>query len=286
MTSRPEQDVEPPPQPSPSKEEVDRERNEVLEQLEAWLETPLLILGFAWLILLVVELIWGLNSFLQALVTAIWIVFVIDFVVRFVLAPQKLAYVKRNWLTAISLVVPALRVLRFARVLRLARATRGLRLVRIVSSLNRGMRALRASMGRRGFGYVLALTVAVTLVGAAGMQAFEGQGPDGDALDNYGEALWWTAMLMTTIGSEYWPVTGEGRLLAFLLALYGLAVFGYLTATLATYFIGQEAGNQEADIASERSIRALHAEVAALHAELERLAPLDTKNAPLKEREE
>lgn len=34
--------------------------------------------------------------------------------------------------------------------------------------LNWGMRALGLAMGRRGFGYVLALTVALTFAGAAG----------------------------------------------------------------------------------------------------------------------
>ncbi len=265
---------------------MDRERNQVLEQLESWLETPLLILGFAWLVLLVVELIWGLNPFLQALATVIWIIFIIDFVLRFVLAPHKLTYLKRNWLTAISLLMPAVRVVRVipaVRVLRLGSATRGVRLFRILSSLNRGMNALRASMGRRGFGYVLALTAVVTLVGAAGMQAFESEGPGGEAMDNYGKALWWTAMLMTTIGSDFWPVTGAGRILAFLLAVYGLAVFGYLTATLATYFVGQEAANKEADIAGEKSIQALHAEIAALRADLDRLAVRDLQ---IRQREE
>jgi voltage-gated potassium channel len=255
---------------------VDRERYEVLHQLEDALEVPLLILGFAWLVLLVVELVRGLSPFLQTLVTVIWIVFIIEFVIRLLLAPKKLDYFRANWLTALSLLVPAFRVLRVVRalrVLRLASTARGVRLFQILSSLNRGMRTLRAVMGRRGFGYVLALTVVVTLVGAAGMQAFESTGSRRAAFDSYGEALWWTVMLMTTIGTEFSPVTGEGRILALLLALYGLAVFGYLTATLATYFIGLEAEHEEAEIVGERSIRALRAEIAALHAELERLSP-------------
>ena len=37
-------------------------------------------------------------------------------------------------------------------------------------------------------------------------------------LRNYPEALWLTAMLLTSLGSEYWPCTGEGRALCFLLA--------------------------------------------------------------------
>jgi voltage-gated potassium channel len=35
-------------------------------------------------------------------------------------------------------------------------------------------------------------------------------------------------------------VTVEGRIFAFFLALYGFAVFGYATATLASFFIGRD----------------------------------------------
>ena len=107
------------------------------------------------------------------------------------------------------------------RSLRLARAGRGLRLIRVFSSVNRGMRALGASLSRRGFGYVIALTAVVTFAGAAGMFAFENEMPG--APRSYGAALWWTAMIMTTMGSEYWPQTVEGRVLCVFLALYAFA---------------------------------------------------------------
>ena len=32
-------------------------------------------------------------------------------------------------------------------------------------------------------------------------------------------------MLLTSLGSKYWPRTAEGRVLCFILALYGFAVF-------------------------------------------------------------
>ena len=48
-------------------------------------------------------------------------------------------------------------------------------------------------------------------------------------------------MLLTSIGSEYWPQTAEGRVLCFLLSLYGFAVFGYVTAVLASFFVGRDA---------------------------------------------
>jgi voltage-gated potassium channel len=251
------------------KRQLNKERNEVLEQLEDLLETPMLLLGFGWLALLIVELIWGLNPLLEVISNAIWIAFVLDFALRFFLAPHKLGYLKQNWLAALSLLLPALRVFRISRVLRILRATRGLRLVRVISSLNRGMSALRASMNRRGFGYVVALTLVVTLVGAAGMYAFENNTAEGGGLNNYGAALWWTAMLMTTMGSEYWPQTPEGRVLCFILSLYAFAVFGYVTATLATFFVGRDAENDEAEVAGAKSIAALHEEIAALRADIQ-----------------
>jgi voltage-gated potassium channel len=250
---------------------LENERNEVLRQLEEWLEVPMLILGLGWLVLVVLEFTVGLSPLLETVNTVIWVIFVLDFALRFTLAPRKGEYLKSNWLTALSLVLPALRLLRIARLVRLlrvARVARGLRLVRVVGSLNRGMRALGRSMGRRGFGYVLALTLLVTVVGAAGMFAFENEVPAEGGLHTYGNSLWWTAMLMTTMGSDYWPQTPEGRILALILAIYAFAVFGYVTATLASFFIGRDAASEGGEILSAASVNALQAEVAALRSEI------------------
>jgi voltage-gated potassium channel len=83
-------------------------------------------------------------------------------------------------------------------------------------------------------------------------------------------------MLLTSLGSEYWPKTAEGRVLCFLLALYGFAVFGYVTATIATFFVGRDAESDEAELAGAKSIAALRAEIAALRADVQGLSrPLD-----------
>ncbi len=250
-----------------------RERLRLLVQIEQWLEIPMIVLAFVWLVLLVVELVWGLSPFLDVAGTAIWIVFIIDFLIRFIVAPAKLRYLRRNALTVVSLVLPALRMFRLFRVLRLVRGARGLRLIKVVGSLNRGIRATRASMGRRGFGYVMILTVLVTVVGAAGMYAFERSVEDGRGFQSYGEALWWTAMLITTLGSEFWPRSAEGRVLCLLLGLYGFAVFGYITATFASLFIDHDAASRTGQIASAKSVRALEAEIRALRTALEKLPP-------------
>ena len=204
------------------------------------LEVPLILLGLAWLALLVIELWRGESRGATWAGHAIWSVFVAEFVLRWVTAPRRAAFLRKNWIAALSLALPALRVLRVfraVRILRAARVTRGLRLVRVVSRMNRGLNSLSRVLRRRQFGYVSAATVLLTISGGAAMHAFEkGRG----TFESPAEAMWWTAMLMTTMGSEHWPQSTEGRALCLALSLYAFAMFGYLTATLATWFIGSD----------------------------------------------
>jgi voltage-gated potassium channel len=255
-----------------------RERKRILKQVETWFETPMLVLGFIWLALLVIELVRGLNPFLEKVGIVIWIIFIIDFAVRFILTPAKIDYLKSNWLTALALLLPALRafrIFRALRALRTVRAARSLRLVRVVTSINRGMRALGAAMARRGFGYVVALTFVVSLAGAAGMYAFENDS-GGQGLNDYGTALWWTTMIMTTMGSEYWPQSAEGRVLCVILALYSFGVFGYVTATLASFFVGRDAESKKGEVAGAKSVDALRREIELLRVELRLLTSRNT----------
>ncbi|WP_066381431.1 ion transporter [Anabaena sp. CA = ATCC 33047] len=263
------------------KQALEKERSEVLQQLEDWLETPMVVLGFAWLALFIIEIIAGLNPLLQAVSITIWIIFILDFLLKLAIAPHRPSYIKSNWLTAISLLLPALRTFRIIRVIKIlqtTRAVRGLQLLRVMTRANRGMRVLAASVSRRGFGYVVTLTIIITLVGAAGMYAFENEVPVESGLHNYGTALWWTAMLIITMGSEYWPKTPEGRILCFFLALYAFAVFGYVTATLATFFIDRDADDDEAELAGTKSIQMLQNEITALRQEIQELLHQHSQN--------
>lgn len=238
--------------------DLERNRSELLARIERTLEWPMLVLGLAWIALIVLDLRGGLSAAHELALLAIWVVFVGEFLLRLALAPHKLEYLRAQWLTALSLALPALRVFRafrVVRVLRSVRVARGLGLVRIVGATNRGTRALGRTMQRRGLGYVVTATVLVVLVGAAGLWAFEADAPDG-AFDSFGEVLWFTAMLITTIASERWPRTPEGRVLTFLLSLYAMGVLGYITAALASHFVGRDAEAAErarGDVAALRS---------------------------------
>lgn len=253
----------PPPQ-DPPPDTLREERLSTLETLDRLLARPMVVLSALWLVLLVVDLIWGLPPALQTLGDVIWGLFILEFLVSFVLAPDKLTYLRRNWLMVLSLVLPALRILRPFRGLR------GLRGLRLLTRLNRGLRSLGRTLRRR-LGFMLGVAVLLVLVGAAGMASLEAGQPR--APDSYGEWLYWAGMMLTTIGSDYWPRTDGGRLLTFGLGLFGFSVFGYVTATLASFFVGddQRREPEEDEVNNEvlrRELRELRGELAAMRREL------------------
>jgi voltage-gated potassium channel len=244
------------------------ERFKLLYSIEKAMEGPMIFLGFVWLLLLVIELIWGLNKPLEYASLGIWAIFIVDFLIKFILAPGKMNFFKKNILTAISLLIPAFRIFRVFRFFRLLRGLRGVRLVRIVSSMNRSMKSLAKTMKRRAFGYVIILSLIVTFAGAAGMYALEQPNP---GFENYGMALWWTAMRVITAGNEFNPVTTEGRGLALLIAIFGYTIFGYVTATFASFFIGRDAEEKDAPIIGTADIAALSKEIRQLKESIENM---------------
>ncbi len=253
--------------PGNEQQALARERWALLRRVEDLLELPMVVLAFVWLALLVVELVAGTRPWMVFAGAGIWIIFWIDFLVRLALAPHKWPYIRRNWLTLLALLLPALRIFRIARALQLmrtARAAKTVRLLRLLTSVNRGIGVLGRTLKRRGFGYVLLVTAIVLFAGASGIYAFEQQ----QQYPDFGTALWWTAMLMMSVGVDVWPQTPYGRIVGFLLALYGFTFFGYVTATLASYFINMDAEEERTRAGSSDESERLRQEVDALRAAL------------------
>lgn len=247
-----------------------RERHRLLTRVSRAMLTPMIVLSFVWLALTVVSLTRGLSPFFASLSYVIWGLFGVQFLVELAIAPRKVRYLRRQWITAVALLLPAIRLFSVFRLARVVSAARGARLVRALGSVNRGMRALGRVMDRRGVGYVLLLTIIVALAGAAAVYALERNVP-GSRIDSFGTAFWWAAMTLTTMGTDFFPLTGEGRVLALALAIYGFAVFGYLTATVASYFVARDADESEGELAGARQVDSLREELAGVRHQLEAL---------------
>lgn len=60
----------------------------------------------------------------------------------------------------------------------------------------------------------------------------------GSNISNFGDALWWSATTITTVGyGDHYPVTATGRFVAVGLMLGGVALLGVVTASIASWLI-------------------------------------------------
>ncbi len=213
---------------------------DIQEWVDDALEAPMVILSFVFLALALIELTlplapaWGRVIALVQWI--IWVIFALQFVILLAVARDKARFLRRNWLSALSVLLPFLRALR---VFRAVRALRTLRVFRLFTITGRSVRQVGAVLEARGAGYVALATVLITFAAAAGVYLVEQNSPHRNIL-TYGDALWWAAAAITTVGSELAPKSAEGRVLAVVVYIFGMAVIGYITALLASYFVGKE----------------------------------------------
>lgn len=262
-----DEDNQRPAQERQDEREIARgERFELLYHLSSLLEPAMVGLGVVFLVLLLMDFgsvpltILGEDR-LGDVLQWIWGIFLVDFLLRFVIAPEKVTFLKTNWLGALSLVLPFLRPLR---VFRVARVVRGTSLVRLLGGMNRGMRVLRKITRGRQFAFVGGLTLVVVLAGAVGVRYFD-RGYADSPVQTFGDALWWSSTLVTTMNSELYVVSTESRVIALLQRLYALSIFGYITASIASYLIGADAsaqGESEREAMLQDEVRALRRELA------------------------
>jgi voltage-gated potassium channel len=184
----------------------------------------------------------------------IWLAFCGEFAVRLAAAPDRRVFLRQSWVDLLVIVITppfgvpeTLQGLRAVRALRAVRLFRMARLIRAVAVLSIGVRMSQRVLRHHRFHYVVALTLGVTLLGAAGLYVVERNQNEG--LKSFWDALWWAISTTTTVGyGEIIPQTGEGRLIAMLLMLTGVAVIGVFTATVASLFMIHDEGHEFHDV--------------------------------------
>ena len=251
--------------------QVRAERESLEERIHGWLDLPLAILALIWTILVVVELAVPLSPLASEQIAkvnfAIWFVFAVVFFFEFALAPNKLRYLQHNFLSALAVGLPFFRVVR---VLQFGRVLRSTSLVRLIVVANRATAGAAEIFREQQFAYVVSLVLVSTLLSAAGVFFFE-RGVPGTPFQTFWEALWWAAALATTINIGADPVTLEGRVIALLQRVVALAVFGYVTASIASFLVGQRVNERPKAPDDPEAILRLTEEVRQLRATIEQL---------------
>ena len=245
-----------------------------LEAIGRKLELPIQFLSFAWFLVLITELVNGTSPILHILGSGIWILYILYFILKLIIGPSPRSIAKKNWLFILAMIVSTLRFTPFFQDLALVRvltATFGMQAIWIVTSAHQGLRSVGRTMGKKGIGYALVFTSTVVFAGAAGMLYFEKDLPGSQGIHNYPTALWWSAMQITNIGSGYSPITPGGKFICLGISIYAAIIFGYLTAILATYFVGREVKEPPIPMASLKSMQDLQQEVMLLRKSIEKV---------------
>lgn len=211
----------------------------------------------------------SVHLFIDRVDFIVCFVFLTDFAVRFRRAPSKLAFMRWGWVDLLAS-IPAVDYLRAGRLVRVVR------IIRVVRAF-RSARHLAAVLYRhrtRNLALTALLTAFVLVTfSAAAVLALEVEAESN--IRTPFDALWWAISTMTTVGyGDKYPVTTEGKVVAMVLMIAGVGLFGVLTGLFARLFIGPDLKQEDATIES------ITAEVRLLRKRLDEIQQQRRDSAP------
>ncbi len=186
----------------------------------------------------------GVNTLLNSVMGLLYLVFVVDYVARLILAPQRRRWFIRHLYDLAIVALPFLRPLRALRLLVLIKVMQ-----RAGGDAIRGRVAVYAAASAVLFVYVASLAMLQTERFAPGAN-----------ITNFGDALWWAITTVTTVGyGDTYPVTGTGQMIAALLMIGGISLIGVITATVASWIVErvseEDSANRAATAAQMEELR-------------------------------
>ena len=200
----------------------DLQSSDRLERVERITELPLMLGSFAMMPIFAGLYLWDLSPSEERLYTAleygVWALFAVVFLLKLSLAPGKLAFLRRNWLEALIVLVPIIRPLRIVRAV--------FWIVRDVTRANR-LVTFESLVGY-GIGMVL---LAATIVTTAERNAA------GANIQSFPDGLYWSLVTVSTVGyGDHFPVTVVGKFTAIFLMFFGIGIFGGIIAKIVAAF--------------------------------------------------
>jgi voltage-gated potassium channel len=175
------------------------------------------------------------SSLLTLVDNGICVVFLLDFIIRFSKADNKLHFMKWGWIDLVSS-IPTVDALRAGRLFRLIRLIRILRAVRSTKLL---VSYVFNNRKQGTFSAVAMISVLLIIFSSIAILNVESN-PESN-IKTAEDALWWSFVTITTVGyGDRFPVTTEGRLIAATLMIAGVGLFGTFTGFIASWFMEEK----------------------------------------------
>ena len=191
---------------------------------------------------------------LDAIDNVICGIFLLDFIICFGRAPHKLRFMTWGWIDLLSS-IPAIDVLqagRIVRVIRILRVLRGVRLARILAKYLQHHRADGT--------FLAVIFISLLLLFLSSVAILRVEQADDSNIKTPSDALWWATETMTTVGyGDKYPVTTLGRIIAGVLMIGGVGLFGTLSGSVASWILNPVEQRQEIDLdAIQSELMAIH----------------------------
>ncbi|GGN86090.1 potassium channel family protein [Nocardia rhizosphaerihabitans] len=185
----------------------------------------------------------------------IWAVFAVDFAVRLRLSTDRVRFVRKHPLDLLVVLVPPFRPLRLVRAALL-----------LLDTLNRATKPRT-----RLVTFVASSSLLILLLSSLAFFDAEYGAPE-SKIKTFGDALWWSAVSVTTVGyGDVYPVTTEGRLVSLVLMTLGIGLISFAIGTMTSWVVEQLKTVDDATDRAERTLAELVDEVRSLRSEVAEL---------------
>jgi voltage-gated potassium channel len=170
----------------------------------------------------VVEINPSSQSILDGIQWVSWIAFAADLFFGIYKASNKMQFLKKHPLEILAVILPFLRPLRLLRFISFGTL--------VFEKVNLG-KSIAITFK--------VIVTALFLTYLAGIEiTMAERGEPGATIQSVGDGFWWAITTLTTVGyGDIYPTTTEGRFIAVGLMVSGICVLGFISATVAAWFV-------------------------------------------------
>ena len=170
----------------------------------------------------VVEINPSSQSILDGIQWVSWIAFAADLFFGIYKASNKMQFLKKHPLEILAVILPFLRPLRLLRFISFGTL--------VFEKVNLG-KSIAITFK--------VIVTALFLTYLAGIEiTMAERGEPGATIQSIGDGFWWAITTLTTVGyGDIYPTTTEGRFIAVGLMVSGICVLGFISATVAAWFV-------------------------------------------------
>ncbi|EIJ0968309.1 potassium channel family protein [Vibrio vulnificus] len=154
-------------------------------------------------------------------------IFLLQLSVDLIRAADKRQYLKTHWIDILAS-LPMIEPLRFARLFHILRVILVLRSSRFI------LNQLKENRKETTIATILLLLVVLVTIGSGMMLFIEGKNPASN-IQTGTDALWWAFVTISTVGyGDHYPVTDGGKLLAVVIIMSGVGLFGMISGLITS----------------------------------------------------